>query len=325
MKESWSNSEAYERYVGRWSSRVAERFLDWLGARLDARWLEVGCGTGALTEQILRLGKPSHLIGVEPSESFLRTAKERVSGANVAFRSGTGEKLPVEDTCVDYAVSGLVLNFVPDKEAAMREICRVLTPAGVAVCYVWDYAGHVQFMRYFWDAAVQLNPKARGQDEGVRFSMCHPRPLQNLFESAGFRDVQVTSIDIPTPFENFDDYWQPFLHDVAPAPGYCVSLTAEDRSKLETVLRDALPTDPDGRILLAARVWAVSGLRKLRIQSAFGTSRADWALGKRVHLARVVIQQRAPGPPGDHQGRVPGHLSGFKEMDHAELEFGKQP
>ncbi|MGI0014155.1 MAG: class I SAM-dependent methyltransferase, partial [Nitrososphaera sp.] len=261
VKDSWSNSEAYERYVGRWSSRVGESFLDWLNARKNARWLDIGCGTGALSERILRSQEPSHLIGVEPSEAFLAAAKERVQGENVEFRSGSGESLPVQDACIEYAVSGLVLNFVPDKDGAMRELLRVLAPGGIAACYVWDYAGHVQFMRYFWDAAVKLDPSARDKDEGVRFPICRPKPLRNLFESVGLREVRVAAIDIPTPFESFDDYWQPFLADVAPAPGYCVSLDREHRAKLEALVRDALPLDPDGMILLAARAWAVAGVR----------------------------------------------------------------
>jgi SAM-dependent methyltransferase len=261
MKDSWSNSEAYERYVGRWSSRVAERFLDWLDARTSARWLDVGCGTGALSGRILSSQQPRHLIGVEPSEAFRAIAQERVQGANVEFRSGSGESLPVEDGCIDFAVSGLVLNFIPDKEAAMREIWRVLAPGGIAACYVWDYAAHAQFMRYFWDAAVRLDPSARDRDEGVRFPICRPKPLRNLFESIGFREVRVAPVDIPTPFESFDDYWQPFLNDVAPAPGYCVSLDAAKQAKLEALLRQTLAIDPDGMILLAARAWAVSGVR----------------------------------------------------------------
>ena len=149
MKDSWSNAEPYEHYVGGWSSRVAERFLDWLDPRRTARWLDIGSGTGALSERIVGLREPSHVIGVEPSGAFRAIAKERVRGENVEFRTGSGESLPVEDACVDYAVSGLVLNFIPDKDVAMRELLRVLAPGGIAACYVWDYAGHVQFMRYF--------------------------------------------------------------------------------------------------------------------------------------------------------------------------------
>jgi SAM-dependent methyltransferase len=238
VKDRWANSEAYERYVGRWSSRVGEQFLDWLDAHTDARWLDVGCGTGALTERIVASNAPRHLIGVEPSDAFLIAAKGCVAGDNVEFRRGSAERLPVKDASVDYAVSGLVLNFVPDKDAFMRELLRVLVPGGIAACYVWDYAGHVQFMRYFWDAAVKLDPSARDKDEGVRFPICRPKPLRNLFESVGFREVRVAAIDIPTPFESFDDYWQPFLADVAPAPGYCVSLDRERRAELEALVRD---------------------------------------------------------------------------------------
>lgn len=261
MSDSWSNSEAYERYVGQWSSRVGSRFLEWLGSRPRARWLDIGCGTGALSEQIHSSQMPEKVIGIEPSESFVTAATERLRGKPIEFRVGSGEQIPVEDASADYAVSGLVLNFVPDKQAAMRELCRVLVPGGIAACYVWDYAGHVQFMRYFWDAAVKLNPDARANDEGVRFPICHPVALQELFESAGFEDVKVQAIDIPTAFESFDEYWAPFLSDVAPAPGYCVSLTQAERDKLAAIVRAAIPTDPDGRILLAARAWAVSGVR----------------------------------------------------------------
>lgn len=261
MQDSWSNSEAYERYIGRWSSKVGERFLEWLDASRGARWLDVGCGTGALTERIAHARVPGHLIGVDPSEAFLETARQRVSGQNIELRTGTADNLPFENDFFDYVVSGLVLNFVPDKKAALREFLRVLAPGGVAACYVWDYAGHMQLMRYFWDAAVQLNPEAHDKDEGVRFPVCRPEPLKNLFESAGFTDVRVSPIDIATPFNDFDDYWRPFLKDVAPAPGYCANLPEEERARLEAVLRDTLPTDLDGMILLAARAWAVYGVR----------------------------------------------------------------
>lgn len=261
MRDSWSNSDAYERYVGRWSSRVGESFLEWLRPRRNARWLDIGCGTGALSEQIHSSQAPASLIGVEPSESFLAAAADRVRGKSVEFRLGSGEQLPIDNAVIDYAVSGLVLNFVPDKHAAMRELVRVLTPGGTGACYVWDYAGHVQFMRYFWDAAVQLNPDAKEKDEGERFPICHPDALHDLFVSSGLESVKVRAIDIATPFDDFDDYWLPFLSDVAPAPGYCVSLSERERDTLASRVRATVPTDRDGRILMAARVWAVSGLR----------------------------------------------------------------
>ena len=115
----------------------------------------------------------------------------------------------------------------------------------------------MQLMRYFWDAAVALDPDARELDEGVRFPVCRPGPLRDLFEAAGVGEVEVTPIDVPTPFEDFNDYWTPFLSGVGPAPGYCVSLDEPAREALKARLRETLPTDPDGMILLAARAWGV--------------------------------------------------------------------
>lgn len=177
------------------------------------------------------------------------------------FLQGSGYEIPLEDGSLDCAVSGLVLNFIPDQERALAETIRCVAGGGTVAAYVWDYSGHVQFMRYFWDAAVSLDPDARDKDEGVRFPICRPDALAALFASAGLRDVVTAPIDIVTPFEDFDDYWAPFLSGMAPAPGYCVSLEEERRESLRARLIETLPTDPDGRILLAARAWAVRGTR----------------------------------------------------------------
>jgi len=157
-----------------------------------------------------------------------------------------------------------VLNFIPDKEQALAEIIRCVADGGTVAAYVWDYAGHVQFMRYFWDAAIALDPGAREKDEGVRFPICRPNALEALFNSAGLLDIATTPIDIATPFTDFEDYWTPFLSGIAPAPGYCVSLDEDRRDALKARLVDTLPTDPEGRILLAARAWAVRGTRAAR-------------------------------------------------------------
>ncbi len=143
----------------------------------------------------------------------------------------------------------------------MREHSRCVREGGTIAAYVWDYAGHVQFMRYFWDAAVALDQSAQDKDEGVRFPVCHPDALKKLFSDAGLVEVEAEPIDIATPFRDFDDYWTPFLSGVAPAPGYCASLDEAAREALKERLRQSLPTDPDGRILLAARAWAVRGTR----------------------------------------------------------------
>lgn len=261
MLDKWTDGDAYEMYVGRWSRRIGERFLAWLEAPENARWLDLGCGTGALTSQILQHCHPSSVVGVEPSDGFITLAQQQVKDSRAEFRQGGGDAIPAGDGEVDLAVSGLVLNFIPDPIAALTELVRSTSTGGTIAAYVWDYAGHVQFMRYFWDAAVTLDPEARDKDEGIRFPICRPRPLHELFETAGLRDVVTEPIDIPTPFRDFEDYWTPFLSGIAPAPGYCASLDETARAKLRERLEQTLPTDPDGMILLAARAWAVRGTR----------------------------------------------------------------
>jgi len=261
MDDKWTDGDAYEMYVGRWSRQTGQKFLSWLDAPKGKRWLDIGCGTGALTSQILQNFDPKSVIGVEPSEGFLNTARQDIRDERVRFQQGSGETIPIDDGAVDYAVSGLVLNFIPDKKQALTELMRSVDKGGTIAAYVWDYAGHVQFMRYFWDAAIALNPDAREKDEGVRFPICRPKALKQLFVEAGLIDVSVEPIDIATPFKDFEDYWSPFLSGIAPAPGYCVSLGDEDRERLKKWLSEKLPTDPDGMILLAARAWAVRGTK----------------------------------------------------------------
>lgn len=260
MADRWTDGDGYEMYVGRWSRKTGTGFLNWLDVPPDLRWLDLGCGTGALTAKILETCQPRSVVGVEPSEGFLALARQS-GDERSRFMQGSGEDIPLEDGSVDIAVSGLVLNFVPDQKRALAETVRCVADGGTIAAYVWDYAGHVQFMRYFWDAAVALDPDARTKDEGVRFPICRPDALQTLFTSAGLRDVVTAPIDIVTPFSDFDDYWTPFLSGMAPAPGYCVSLEEGRREALRARLVETLPTDPEGRILLAARAWAVRGTR----------------------------------------------------------------
>ena len=261
MQDKWTDGDGYEMYVGRWSRKTGVGFLSWLDAPPRQRWLDLGCGTGALTAQILETCQPHSVVGIEPSDGFLALAREVTRDPRARFLQGSGEKIPLDNGTVDYAVSGLVLNFIPEKELALAEIIRCVADGGTVAAYVWDYAGHVQFMRYFWDAAIALDPNARDKDEGVRFPICRPDALEELFASAGLRDVATSPVDIVTPFQDFDDYWTPFLSGMAPAPGYCMSLDDKRREALRTRLFETLPTDPEGRILLAARAWAVRGTR----------------------------------------------------------------
>jgi SAM-dependent methyltransferase len=175
------------------------------------------------------------------------------------FGVGDMQALPFRAGVFDAVISGLVLNFVPDARRAVSEMVRVARPGAVVAIYVWDYAGEMQLMRHFWDAAAALNPAARSLDEGVRFPICNPQPLTQLFDSANLRTVTVRAIDIPTYFRDFDDYWSPFLGGQGPAPGYAMSLSEHERTALREYIRARLPAQPDGSIHLIARAWAVRG------------------------------------------------------------------
>jgi ubiquinone/menaquinone biosynthesis C-methylase UbiE len=255
----WASGDLYEPYVGRWSRLVARAFLDWLDAPTGLDWLGVGCGTGVVTEAIAERCTPRHLTGIDPSAGFLDFANQRLMNMSAELHQADARELPFAAAQFDRVVSGLVLNFVPDPSLAVGEMARVVRSDGEVALYVWDYAGKMELMRHFWDAAVALDPRAFELDEGRRSPICKPEPLRRLFEEAGFTEVKIRAIDVPTTFSDFDDYWAPFLGGQAPAPAYCMSLTEQGRAALRERLRTSLPTQADGSIYLVARAWAVRG------------------------------------------------------------------
>ncbi len=258
-KDNWAAGKLYEPYVGRWSRLVAKEFLQWLQLPAQLDWLDVGCGTGALTQAILQQTQPRSVTGIDPSAGFIDYAKAQITDPRVTFEVADAQSLPVQSARFDVAVSGLVLNFVPKPLLAAQEMARAVRPAGVVAAYVWDYAGKMELMRYFWDAAVALDPSVSKLAEGLRFPICQPPALVALFSEAGLRDVQTHTIDAPTTFRDFDDYWNPFLGGQGPAPGYAMSLSEEHRGALRDRIRATLPIASDGSISLIARAWAVRG------------------------------------------------------------------
>ncbi len=257
--DNWNSGEGYEGFVGRWSLLVARELLAWLDVAPGAAWLDVGCGPGTLVTAILELCAPGRVAGVDRSEGFVAYARSRIEDPRVEFRTGDAQDLPFEAHSFDVAVSGLVLNFVPDAESMVREMTRVVRAGGRVALYVWDYAGEMQLLRRFWDAAAALDPAAADLDEGRRFPICKPEPLAELFAAAGLGDVETRAIDVATRFRDFADYWTPFLSGQGPAPGYCMSLDDEKRTALRESLRSTLPRNTDGGIDLIARAWAVKG------------------------------------------------------------------
>jgi SAM-dependent methyltransferase len=257
--DAWAAGESYERYMGRWSRQVAARYLDWLAAPPNAAWLDMGCGTGALSQTILAHCAPRSVVGIDPSAGFVAHARATTEDERARFEVGDAQKLPLPDASVDVAASSLVLNFVPDKVAALRELMRVTRPGGLMSFYVWDYpGGGMGFMRAFWNAAIALDPKAAELGEGGRFSFCRPEGLTALCAEAGWPAVTVAPIEIQTRFPTFEDFWQPFTLGAGPAPGYCVSLPEEGREKLKQRLHEELGAGP---ISLPARAWAAKTVR----------------------------------------------------------------
>ncbi len=261
VADRWGNGASYERYVGRWSRLVAPKFLAWLAAPMGKRWLDVGCGAGALTQTILADAEPGAVTGIDLSEGFLAYARAMTPDPRARFIACDAQALPDDLGAVDVAVSGLALNFVPDPARAVAEMARVTSPGGTVAAYVWDYAGQMQFMRYFWDAVAALDPMSRAMDEGARFPICQPDALNRVFTATGLGAVSIRAIDIPTVFRDFDDYWTPFLGGQGSAPSYTMALDEQRRSALREHLRTTLPVAPDGTIPLIARAWAVRGDR----------------------------------------------------------------
>src|SRR5829696_3832533 len=210
--DRWDSGGAYEPYVGRWSRLVARQFVKWLAVPPGSRWLDVGCGTGALTKTVLEHAAPSEVVAIDPSAAYVASAGALTDDDPRAhFEIGDAQALRAPAATFDAVVSGLVLNFVPRAELAVAEMARATRPGETVGAYVWDYAEGMELMRHFWDAAGALDPKAKELDEGRRFRLCKPEPLRRLFLSAGLEKVAVNAIEVATRFRDFDDYWSPFL------------------------------------------------------------------------------------------------------------------
>jgi ubiquinone/menaquinone biosynthesis C-methylase UbiE len=257
--DAWSGGNSYERYMGRWSRRLAVEFIKGLEMGNGLDWVDIGCGTGALSAAVLARCAPRSLVGVDPSDGFVAHAAATIDDPIARFEVGTAEQLPLVDDTVDVAVSSLAYNFVPDRPAMLREVRRVSREGGTFAFTVWDYpGGGIGFMRAFWRAAVALDPAAGMLEESARFSFCTPKTLRGEVMAAGFEHVSVEPLVIPTTFTSFDDLWHPFTLGAGPAPGYLATLNPSSQARLRVRLHsDLTETYGDGEIALSARAWAV--------------------------------------------------------------------
>ena len=252
--DSWAAGDAYEHYMGRWSRQIARDFLDWLAPSPDADWIDVGCGTGALSATILDHCRPKSVLGVDPSDGFVAFARENSADDRARFAVGGAENLPAETGMFDIATSGLAVNFFPDTTAGLQEMMRVVRPGGTVCFYVWDYpGGGMGFISTFWKAAASINENAASLDEAARFPQCTPDGLTELCRAAGLQ-CDVAPIQRDTRFSDFEAFWDPFTRGAGPAPGYLAKLAPKHQAELKGRLKTDLG---ENEIVLPARAWAV--------------------------------------------------------------------
>jgi SAM-dependent methyltransferase len=245
----FSEGDGYERFMGRWSRRLALLFVTFAGVTEGDRVLDVGSGTGALSAAAGAV-ESVQVKGIEPSQAFVRYAQEHTEGR---FEVGDALALPFPDDAFDRTLSMLVLNFVPDAAAALQQMIRVTRPGGVVAAAVWDYGDGMQMLRTFWDAAVALDPGAAPRDER-HMPLCARGALADLWRTHGLQDVDEQPLTVDMAFASFDDYWQPFLCGQGPAGVYVSSLSESARHALESKLR------ADVDLTMRARTWAVRGV-----------------------------------------------------------------
>lgn len=257
--DAWNAGQSYDHYMGRWSRRIAKGFLEWLQPPPDMNWLEIGCGTGALTQAILKHCAPRSVMATDRSPDFVEHARKANADPRIAFGVSDAQALPAPDNGVDAVTSALVLNFIPDRIAALREMRRVLKPGGTLSFYVWDYpGGGMGFIDAFWKAASALDPAAAELDEGMRFPFCSVDGLSHLCQAADIPQPEIKAIEVETEFADFDAFWHPFTLGAGPAPGYCQSLEEKRRDRLRETLKAAVGSA--GPIRFPARAWAVKSV-----------------------------------------------------------------
>jgi SAM-dependent methyltransferase len=253
-----ASADAYDRFVGRYSGALATELIEFAGVEPEMRALDVGCGPGALAAALMeRLGAGS-VSAADPSEPFVEAARARVPGAEVVLASA--DALPFADESFDAALSQLVVNFMPDAEAGVREMARVTRPGGVVASCVWDYAGEMTLLRAFWDAALEVDPeRAALADEGAVMRWCGHGELAELWRDAGLREVRFGQLVVRAGYADFEELWSPLPTGVAPAGAFCKSLDDERRAALHDAYRSRLGVG-DGPFELTARAWAAAGV-----------------------------------------------------------------
>ena len=245
-------ADSYDRFMGRYSVPLAPQLADLAGVEAGQRAIDVGCGPGALTSVLVdRLG-PDNVAAVDPSEPFVAAAKERHPGVDV--RLASAEQLPFGDDEFDAALAQLVVHFMADPVAGLREMARVTRPDGVVAASVWDLAGGRAPISPFWEAAREEDPSVIDESN---FAGAREGHLTELFAAAGLNGVEETTHSVEVEHASFDEWWEPFTLGVGPAGAHYASLGPEEQAALRERCRARLA---DGPFVMSAKAWAARGL-----------------------------------------------------------------
>lgn len=250
----FDDSAAYERFMGRWSRAVAPVFLDWLAPSRAASWLDVGCGTGILTETILHLCAPASIRAVDPAAAQIEAAARGAAGGHAEFQVAAAGDLPFADADFDIVASALVINFIADRASAMREMRRVARPGGLVAGYVWNFS-------------EELSPSGPLRRAMRRFGVDVPaipgtgasdlEALRGLFRDAGLERIETRTIEVCLAYASFDDFWEAQTPGYAPTTKLIAAMTEGERGRLRRVVQAAVPAGPNGSIEYCARANAI--------------------------------------------------------------------
>ena len=245
-------ADAYDRFMGRYSTLLAPQLADYAGIKPGERVLDVGCGPGALTSVLVERLGASHVSAVDPSEQFVAAARERHPG--VVVQRASAEKLPFDDSTFDKALAQLVVHFMTDPVRGLAEMARVTRPGGVVAACVWDHAGGQTPLAPFWETVHELDPAAADESEMAGGRRGH---LVELFTQAGLREVERTALPVQVEHENFNEWWEPFTLGVGPAGAYLTALDPAQQVELRERARQRLDRVP---FTFATRAWTARGL-----------------------------------------------------------------
>jgi SAM-dependent methyltransferase len=252
VSQFFTSTGAYDRFMGRFSGQLGPRFADFADVGVSGRALDVGCGPGALTvELVARLGT-ANVAAIDPSDAFVEAARERNPGVDV--RHAPAEEIPFADDAFDFALAQLVVHFMTDAVAGLSEMARVTRSGGVVAACVWDYHGRTAPLSPFWTALEEFDSTAENESHLAGAREGH---LAELFHEAGITDVQDSSLSVGVTFETFEEWWAPYELGVGPAGAYVARLDGARRADLREFCRTRIPEAP---FTIVGKAWAARGL-----------------------------------------------------------------